>query len=225
MKGLPMKKFLSLFISISFILTPSLICGSKNDTKDSIYKTNKEWKFSVNRTDAKSIDTAILIVTEKPGNKGEKLFKWILITNDPTMSKKEIDTSLVEISGNDESTFIEIPSPSSRYFRFTAAVPSPKIRLPLYIGYTMTSKTTFTITDIEEIKDQPSKGKLEVANKIYYNNQNIKDTCWAINAVGESKLGTFKAKYYYHVNSGFVYFLYDFNKYKIEMELISFESY
>ncbi|OGU38410.1 MAG: hypothetical protein A2X61_11470 [Ignavibacteria bacterium GWB2_35_12] len=221
-----MKKILWISVALTFIFSPSLSSESnKDDTIDFIYTGNREWKFSVKRTNAESTDTIILKVI-KPEHGGDKAFKWLLITFDSTLSKNIIDFAQTEITKNgDESSNIEIPSPSIRYFKFTALIPSPEVRLPLYIGYSKSSKVTIKMSNVEEFKGVTYTGKIKVTGKIYYNNPIIKDNCWVLNDIGESSLGTYKAKYYFHEKFGFVYLYYDFIKYQIEMELISLKNF
>ncbi|OGU40856.1 MAG: hypothetical protein A2X61_15905 [Ignavibacteria bacterium GWB2_35_12] len=213
-----MKQVLSLFSL--FILNVIFLFLFSGCDKSLIYTPDSEWKFSVKKSNDNAINTIILKILSP------KKIEWKYFVKDSNSF-----TDIIERSDALETTellFISeksISLPSSGDFKLTGLIPNPQIRFPISIGQTIKIKKS--LKEEWTLKEGRKKyngnkvtGKIEVAGKIYYNNPIVKDSCWVLNAIGESSVGSFKAKYYFNEKSGFVYFYYDFNEYKIEMELI-----
>lgn len=224
-----MKKvfWLLVYSAISVALLFLVECDNEK-SKNNIYVPNREWKFTVKRTNSQSIDTLRLKVVDKFADKvvheDEMGFEWILSYSDTNKIQTYRDTTYYtwKVNNND---IIKIPFSSIRYLKYSAATPHPEIRLPVYIGrrpIKIERKTTFS--DVEEMKGLKITGEIKVVDKIFYDNPIVNDSCWVLDAVGNSKFGTLKARYYFHKTMGFVYLYYDFNKYEVEAELVDFNK-
>lgn len=220
-----MKKSYWIAIFVILGLAILFICWQKYEVpKNNIYELNREWIFSVKMSNISRVDTIILKIVEKPEIMQGKKAMWSFMDANSLLFKNTTDTSITEYTDmyDVDKSYVSLPSPTIQYFRLTKGVPSPNIRFPIYKGYSMNVKTTFKkVKDQDQFENQTVTGKLEVVDKIYYDNPVVKDWCWVIDAVGNSSIGTFKAKYYFNEKYGYVYFNYDFNTYNIIMEPIS----
>ncbi len=227
------KKFLWISVIIVIIFSLFAIYISRhrepdysigNDKFKIINILNHKWKFIVTKSNTHYIDTLILNSYFKSGNNDNLRFRWILITFDSLKSNSLIDTvySVINVSV-DKNNYVEIPNPTNKYLKLTEAIPSPQLKFPIELGHPINTKTKVKITSNEELKGITVTGKIEVKGKIYYDNPIVKDSCLVLDVVGNSKLGTFKAKYYFHEKYGFVYFYFDFVKYQVEINIISYK--
>lgn len=201
-----------------------LLIISCNDS--SIYVAGSEWVFTARNPFNNILDTITLKIFDEPWLATQKKMNWIFIKKDSNKSISIVsETGVIDRRENlinkiFNMSEIELPPPSNEYLEYAELVPSPYIRFPIIIGESIIKEYTFK-KGWEGLKNKKVNGKIKVTGKIFYNNPVINDSCWTLDAIGKSSIGTFKAKYYFHETKGFVYFYYDFNKYQVVMELIS----
>ncbi|MEN6510896.1 MAG: hypothetical protein ABFD00_03585 [Chloroherpetonaceae bacterium] len=229
-----MKKLYWVLIIIVIGLSLFLIFGQDNKKapKNTIYELNREWKFAVKVSNSNRIDTiALKIVKNHQLGFDEKEAMWSFVGTDSLLFKNTTDTATIEYFriGDFDSSYVSLPSPRIQYFKMTRALPSPIIELPVHKRYKMSVKVIEKIiNDQGEFDSLAFTGKIEVVDKVFYDNPSVKDWCWVVDAVGNwakdsvgnKSSGTYKAKYYFNEKYGFVYFYYDFNTYNIKMEPI-----
>ena len=205
------------------IVISNIISCNKKSKINAIYLPNREWKFQVKKSNTTKIDTLYLKILPYTDKSIEE-FKWILFFADSNSSNYLIDTckSTLTVEDYNNENYINITLPTNQYLRLNEAFPSPQLRLPVEIGYTNNFKKIVKISINDELRGSTITGKIIVVGKIYYDNPIVHDSCWVLDAFGNSKLGTLKARYFFHEKYGFVYFYYDFIKYQVEMNLISF---
>jgi len=196
--------------SLVFVLITS---ACKNQSKyKSIYTKGHEWKFLVKSSLSTNIDTLYLKILPFPDKSLTESYQWVLIFLDSSSLSYKVDTSITSTTVDESNIddYINLPSPINKYLRLTKAIPSPKIKIPVREGYTATSTIKININEDNELKGLSINGSITVIGKTNYKNKIVNDPCWVLEAKGESKLGTLKAKYYFNEKLGFVYFYYDF---------------
>jgi hypothetical protein len=210
-------------LSIVAITISCLSCSALENPK--IYSENREWRFTLSKSNSKFIDTISLKVFGESWKISQKKIEWNYSLRDSSGYSTITETTGV-IDRSESSIFkkeIWIHPPRSTFMRLTELVPFPQIIFPIRQGEVLPWELT-PKEGWEELKGVKVTGQVEVVGKIYYDNPIIKDSCWVLNAVGNSTAGNYKAKFYFNENAGFVYFNYDFNTYKVVMELISFKK-
>jgi len=119
-----------------------------------------------------------------------------------------------------QKVWIHPPRPSIDFYRLrhTELVPFPYVEFPLKIG----NNSPWELTLKEGWKDWEGvevKGNITVADKVFNENKNVNDSCWVIDAYGNSRIGKYSATYLFNEKKGFVNFKYYINKDTIELKL------
>lgn len=190
--------------------------------EEAIYLPNRQWVFTVKRSDNATIDSLYLTVLNErfEGDSTKWKLRWIAIVRDS--NRVLIDTSISRVIDREGSPFISFSTPSikGKGYQMTRLLPEPQVRFPIVLGHEMKVKDTIVVNrDSPEFEGLVITGTLKVSGKTFYKNPIVKDTCWIIDAFGNSEKGSFKAQYYFHKKFGFVYFYYDFVAYQVEISL------
>jgi hypothetical protein len=215
-------------INILFLVILLFVISCSNPN---IYTPDRKWVFEVNYSFQEKKDTLTLTTFDEIYNHYQIKSEWFSVQyNYPKVGSK---TTLSGITGIIErynpaiiswiySSQIWIHPPRHRpYVHLTEMVPFPWIKFPISIGQRNDWKLT-PKDGWQELEGKTVKGHIEVTNKIYYDNPVVKDSVWVLDAVGNSEVGRFTGKYYFHEKYGFIYFDYDFLKYQIKIEPIEF---
>ncbi len=206
-----------LIITVSILLLASC-------SQPMVYKPNREWNFEVKRSDSETTDTLKFKIFNENWKLFQKKCKWFyLLINDSSGSMKMITstTGIIDRQCNPVMEWffdseIWMHPPRSAYLRLTEMVPFPWIKFPIEKGKEL-DWNLIPKSGWEELEGVEVNGTLKVTGKIFYENPVVKDSCWVIEAVGKSDAGNFTGKYYFNEKLGFVYFYYDFVKYKVEI--------
>lgn len=218
-----MKKIYLIIISLLLTaITSMLLLSSCNNSK--VYKPNREWLFIIVSSNNPVIDTLILKTNDKSWMTTQREIEYVynrIKTSEGCYSQESEITGVIDRKGNIFSRLFIKPEiwlhpPRSKYLRMTEMLPFPWIKFPIKIGNSINWKLT-PKEGWKELKGKSVKGKITVVNKTFYDNPIINDSCWVLEGIGESDIGKFKCKYYFSETYGFVYFLYDFNDYQIEI--------
>lgn len=222
------REFIKVILLSLFLITS---CSEPN-----IYKAQRVFVFNVSkfdnsnvRKDTLTLNLNILDEIYYLSNVGQRKITYTYDSFDSLGNKTHSEEQGGMIDrGSNLITTIFFQSPKIRlkpptiyksiFFKQTVLLPFPNVIYPLFIG----QKNDWDFVPKigwKEYSFTPIKGNTEVIKKEYFDNNIIKDSIWVINAVGNSEAGTFKSVYYFSEIYGFVYLLYDFNNYKIEMEL------
>jgi hypothetical protein len=239
-----MKKLL--ILTSSFMLFPigiSFLFLFQSCNEPHVYLPGREWDFIVKRTNSSVVDTLILRTFDETWEITQKKIEWKYIIKDPnTFTQITEETGVIDRRGSFFTKIflkneIWIHPPRSSYLRLSEMVPFPQINFPIYKGQIINWEITpkkvkaknydssgkyigdSVPEEWKKLIGKTATGKIGVKGKIYYNNPIIKDSCWVLNAFGNSPIGTIKSKYYFSEKYGFVFFFYDFNDYKVEIIL------
>ncbi len=212
-----MKPFLVILISII-----TISCSTPT-----VYKPNSSFTFLVKVTNQNKNDTINLFVTDE---------SWLIVQTKCIWKYPPIIDSLGSISYITGTTGIVdwnypfpfnllfpsqiwIHPPRQLYLRMAQMVPFPKVMLPIEKGQVIPWELT-PKKGWEELEGKTVTGHIVVTDKIFFDNPVVNDWCWVLETIGESEIGNFNSKYYFHEKYGFVYLYYDFNEYQVEMSLI-----
>lgn len=199
-------------------------------TNPSIYTPDKKWVFEVNYSFQDKKDTLTLFTYNEKYNFQIKCIWKNIRWDEPELGGRIINmetTGIIErytqaiISWLFSSQIWMHPPRHRPYLHLTEMVPFPYINFPISIG----QKNDWKLTPKDgwqELEGKTVKGHIEVINKIYYDNPVVKDTVWVLDAVGNSEIGCFLGRYYFHEKYGFIYFEYDFLEYQIKIEAVEF---
>lgn len=146
----------------------------------------------------------------------QRKIRWVTIVRDSNKVLK--DTTIAGVIEREGIPFIDLLPPSDFYLRLAKLVGEPEVKLPVELGNKKKVETKIILGPLEAIEAIVGS---EVSGKSYYYNPLVKDTCWVIDAFGNSEKGNFKARYYFHEKLGFVYFYYEFVSYQVEINLIA----
>lgn len=214
------KKFI---IPISILLI-SIIFFMISCSKTLIYKPDREWHFTVKFSNSPIIDTLILKTYDESWELTQKKIEYIYNMKKDSSGGYSISTEITGVidrkgsylTGLFLTSEIWLHPPRSGNLRVTELLPFPWIKFPIKLGqsndWELTPKKGWN-----EMEGKKISGKIQVVRKMFFDNPVIRDTCWVLEGFGESDFGKFKCTYYFSENYGFVYFLYDFNQYQIEL--------
>lgn len=223
-------KALRAYININkLFLFISILLFAVSCSNPSIYKPERKWIFEVKYSFQEKKDTLTLFTYDEIYNYYQLKCEWLNVQYDlPKVGSKTTTrgtTGIIErhypaIFSWIYSSQIWMHPPRHRpYVHLNEMVPFPWIEFPIFIG----QKNDWKLTPKDGWKELEGKtvtGYIEVTDKIYFDNPVIKDSVWVLDAVGNSEVGRYTGKYYFHEKYGFIYFFYDFNQYQIEIEPI-----
>ncbi len=227
-----MKEIKKLFIAVIYFSLLSACDEQLWVGKEAIYLPNRQWIFTVKKSNREIFDTLLLITFKERWEYSalQRKINWKFIMKDTIVTENIEETGVIDRARGGSllnlifGSEIWIHPPRSSYLRLAEMVPFPNVKLPPKLGqridWELTPKKGWG--EFEGVK---VNGKLVVSSKIFFDNPIVKDTCWVIDAFGKSKIGNFKAQYYFHEKLGFVYFFYDFAFYKVEINLIAFKQF
>lgn len=225
-------KFIYLYIIITLVLAVLYISYDTVWNSSIIYKPNKRWVFVVTNSENTATDTITLTVLEKIKFNFQREIEWLHSPRLDSITKNITTTS--ENTGVVDETVKYLPNfihqskvwihpPRSLYMRYAELVHFPYIEFPIKIGNSHKWELTPQGSGWKELEGLNVDGEIVVANKIYYDNPQVKDTCWVLEAKGKVKDKVYYGTYYFSEKLGFVYLKYKFDVKTIEMNLINYQ--
>ncbi|MCK5742907.1 MAG: hypothetical protein KAH48_11865 [Chlorobi bacterium] len=189
-----------------------------------IYFPDREWKFSLKSSDRLDTDTVFFKTYDESWQITQTKCEWIMFQKRPEGAIVTITTSTGIIDRKEnlfmkEQILFPALTSSTEYFYLTRMIPPPKVYYPISKGQVIDWEST-PHAGWGQLEGKTARGTIKTGDKIYYSNSAVSDSCWVLDAVGESEYGKFRAKYYFSETYGFIYFHYDFNDYQIEIVLL-----
>lgn len=223
-------KFKYLYIVLVILIAVLYISYNTIWNSTIIYKPNRMWVFVVTNSENISTDSITLTVLDKIQLNLQREVEWKYSSAIDTITKNITMTS--EYTGVVDETVKYLPNfihqskvwihpPRNLYMRYAELVHFPYIEFPIKIGNSHKWELTPQGSGWKELEGLNVDGEIVVANKIYYDNPQVKDTCWVLEANGKVKDKGYYGTYYFSEKLGFVYLKYKFDAKTIEINLIS----
>lgn len=194
-----------------------------------IYKPSRSWKFNIIHND-KITDDFITLNTfdDMFGFQIKSTWEYKYVDNGDINFVTET-TGIVEHNESNILSRLNIvqskiwlhpPRPDNKFYnlKYTELIPFPYLEFPIEsnknIPWELTLKDGW-----KEWEGVNVTGNILIKHKFYYDNKSVMDSCWLIEAIGNSSIGTFDAVYYYNESKGYVYFKYIIKNETIELVL------
>lgn len=168
--------------------------------KATIFRINRKWEYKAHFLDKQNNITGCQSITLKvlKGNFLEQQIKAIWDYGKTTFKGMNEGTGIIDFPG-----YIWLHPPRKGKFKFTQFAPFPQIRNPLKKGNKWESTLTLN-KKCGKLAGLEIKGYYEITKQKVISLPTKSIKCWQVNSVSKSKLGIYKAIYYFNPEYGFV---------------------